>query len=142
MAAVVLKGGLPIAWGNIVFPLGGNIIQHITAIDFGYSQKKENIMGAGFQPVNRGRGNYTYDQGKLTIAFHEWKAICLASPGGEPCNIPPFTIPISYTDQFGTPLGKSDFVGNVEFTGATRSFKQGETILYVEVGFIYAGVSQ
>lgn len=142
MASLVLKNGLVAGWGNIVVPIGGVIITGINDISLGYNQDKKNIMGNGFQPVGRGRGNFTYDPGKMTILWEEWKAICAASPDSDPVNLNPFTIPISYVDRNGAPIGKTEFVSNVEFTGVSRDYKQGDSALWLPVSFIYAGISQ
>jgi|ERR1019366_323876 hypothetical protein len=137
MASLILKNGVVSGWANTTCVIGGVIITGIKSIDFGYSQKKENIYGQGKNPVGRGRGNNEFPDATIDILLEEWKALVLAAPNNDPTQIPMFSIPITYDN--GIP---PEILNNAEFTGVKQSKKQGDTANWVVVGIVWAGLTQ
>jgi|GEM_PF-5153551 len=136
--SLILKNGVVVGSANVSVLIGGVIVTGIKDIDIKVSQKKENIMGFQKQPVARGRGGYEYPEGTMTILLEEWKSICLASPNRDPSQLAMFPIPIVYDNN----VLLSETIENVEFTSVGRSYKSGDTALWLTVNFIYAGITQ
>lgn len=136
--SLVLKNGVVVGWGNSSFVVGGVILTGIRTFTADYNQKKENVYGSGHEPVGRGRGNIEYPEGTMEILEEEWKAIVAAAPNRNPLQIAPFNVPIVYDNN----VLPSNVLSNVEFTGIKRNYRQGDSMLYFTVGFIYAGINE
>ncbi|CAB4218141.1 hypothetical protein UFOVP1596_3 [uncultured Caudovirales phage] len=137
MPAQVLVNGTLVGWANCSCVIGGVVVTGINKIAYSEKQKKENIMGAGSEPVGRGIGGTTYEGGELSLLMEEWKAIIAASPGRRPTKLPMFDIPIVFDN--GMP---ADLVRNVEFTENNFTSQEGDTKIYVTVPYIFAGLDR
>lgn len=135
---LVLKNGILVGSANTSVIIGGVIVTGIKSIDLKYSQKKENVGGFQAQPVGRGRGMYEYPESTMEILLEEWKAICAAAPNRDPMQIAMFDLPIVYDNN----VLPSEVINNVEFTGAGRAYKSGDTAMWISVNFIFAGINQ
>lgn len=140
--SLILKNGVVVGAANISVVIGGVVVTGIKSIDIAVNQKKDNVMGFQAQPVGRGRGQYEYPESKMDILLEEWKAIVAASPNSDPLQLPMFNIPITYTDNSGSPIMNPETMNNCEFTGVLRTYKAGDTAEWVSVGVLYAGLNQ
>jgi hypothetical protein len=135
---LVLKNGVTVGWANISAIVGGVVLTGIKSLDFQANQKKENIYGAGAQPIGRGRGQNEYPNAMMEILLEEWKALCTAAPNRDPFQLPMFNIPVVYDNN----VVPQETLNNVEFISVSRPYKSGDTALWVSVGIIYAGINQ
>lgn len=136
--SLVLKNGVVVGSANISVLIGGVIVTGIRSIDFGYSQKKENIHGLGSEPVARGRGAKEYPNPMIEILLEEYKNIVAAAPNGDITQISLFNIPIVYDNN----ILPSETLNNCEFVGRKSTNKAGDTASWVTVELIYAGLNQ
>ncbi len=91
-----LINGVSYSWSNLNFVVGGVPIVGITKIAYKKDQVKENIYGAGNQPVSRGYGNVTYE-GSITIKREELQRLIIAAPNKDIAN--------SRMSRFKLPVG-------------------------------------
>ena len=139
---VAIIDGPAIGWGNIEFVLFGNPVRQITKIEFKRSQKKENLYGAGYEPIHRGYGPVEYT-GSIELYIDEWKRIIAASPERNPFLIQPFDITIVYTvKSTNIPTGQVDILRQCEFSEDSMSTASGDTKILVSVPLIIGGIDR
>lgn len=136
--SLVLKNGVVVGSANISVIIGGVIVTGIKSIDFGYSQKKENVQAFGSEPVGRGRGPKEYPNPTMMILLEEWKSIVAAAPNRDPTQIPMFSIPIVYDNN----VLASETMSNVEIVGRKSPYNAGDMAMWTAVELIYAGLNQ
>ncbi len=134
MAGIPLINGVQWDWGSISIPLLSiTPVTLITKINYSRKQKKENIYGAGYEPVGRGYGNKEYE-GSIEMYADLWFQIIAASPNNDPLQIPYFDLPVIFANNGQAPL--KDILRAVEFTEDPFSGSQGETKLMVTIPLI------
>lgn len=136
--SLILKNGVLVGSANVSVIVGGVIVTGIKDIDIKVSQKKENVQAFQIEPIGRGRGQKEYPEGTMTILLEEWKSIVTASPNRDPLQLPMFNIPIVYDNN----VLPAETLNNVEFTSVGRTYRSGDTALWLTVNFIYAGINQ
>lgn len=142
MPSVAIKNGPATSWGNIEFVLFGFPVDLITKIELKHSQNKENLWGAGYEPVQRGHGKVEYTAG-ITMYFDQWKAIIAASPQRNPLLIDPFDITIIYTQgNNNIPTGIVDILRYCEFTDSPMNVNQGDTKILVDIPLIVGKIDR
>ena len=139
---VAIIDGPAIGWGNIEFVLFGNPVRQITKIEFKRSQKKENLYGAGYEPIHRGYGKVEYT-GSIELYIDEWKRIIASAPERNPFLIQPFDITIVYTvKSTNIPTGQVDILRQCEFSEDSMSTASGDTKILVSVPLIIGGIDR
>lgn len=128
-----LINGVSYSWSNLNFVVGGVPIVGITKIAYKKDQVKENIYGAGNQPVSRGYGNVTYE-GSITIKREELQRLIIAAPSKDIANFAPFDIPVIAAGTGVTPI--KDTLKSVEFKGFDMTASQGDTSVDVELELV------
>jgi hypothetical protein len=138
MENVPIINGQAYDWASASCHLLGQVVNGITAVNYGEKQEKTNNYGSGVQPSSRGRGKVEYES-KITLEEKEVRRILAAMPAGKNLrHIPPFTITVSYL------VGEkvvTDKVLNAEFTGQKIDIKQGDTTIEQELELVIAGIS-
>jgi hypothetical protein len=81
---------------------------------------------------------YEYGPATMEILLEEWKSIVAAAPNRDPLQIPMFNIPIVYDNNILPP----ETVNNFEFTSVGRSYKSGDTAMWISVEGVWAGLDQ
>jgi hypothetical protein len=136
--ATTLINGVSYNWGSVSFVAGGLPIVGITKIAYKKTQMKENIYGAGYAPVSRGYGNKEYE-GSITIKREELNRLIDAAPNKNIEEIPPFDIPVVFSD--GTRLQpRKDTLKMVEFKGFDMTTNQGDTSIDVEIELVIGDI--
>lgn len=107
--------------------MGGRFVTGIRGFEYGVSQNKELIYAEGNEPVDVGRGNKT-PTCQIKVLQSELEALILS--GGDPNDIPPFTIVHSYVRK-GTAAIINDVIKGVEIMEWKKAMEQGAT--YMEV---------
>ncbi len=129
--------GRTYGWADLVVVVMGVIVTGITAVSWKRKRTKENIYGAGAEPVGRGYGNIEYE-GSITLHVDEIAAIEAAIPSGHLDDALPFNVVISYQPETG-PI-KTETLKYVEFLENSRDWKQGDTKGEVELPLVIGKV--
>ena len=134
---VPLINGTAYDWASIKIQILGVTVYGVSAINYGVTQEKTNNMGAGTEPVSRGRGGKEYSA-SLTLEMKEIRRIQAALPAGSSLlDIPPFPIVVQYL--VGTNL-VTDVVNNAEFTQQVVDTSQGDSTINMEMPLAIAGI--
>ncbi|MCL2245850.1 MAG: hypothetical protein FWC10_01915 [Lentimicrobiaceae bacterium] len=116
------------AWEDYKVLMGGRFVTGVRGFTYGTERDKQPIYGEGSQVQSYGRGNVTHHC-EMKCLQSELEAIIL-SGGGDPTDIPPFTVVHSYTPKRGLPI-VVDVIKDVEITSFEKSMDQGAN--YMEV---------
>jgi hypothetical protein len=138
-----LQYGVLYSWPNITPLIAGVPFIGIKSIMFGKTRDYKNHWGVGTQPFGRGSSKVEYNKGSLEIVLEDWKRIIAASPNGDPTLLLPFEIRLPFTPSINSPvLPTIDVVQNVQFLDDGAQYKEGDTVFFQTVNFIYAGQSR
>ena len=137
--AGILVNGQVFSWGTIKFAPFGTPMTGIKEITYDREQEKDNIYGAGVDPIGQGTGRKTLS-GSITILLEEWKAIIAASPNRDPLDIPSFPIPVTYGSS---PANySSDTLLAVQFKKDPFTSKEGDTSIWVTVPLLIGAIKR
>ena len=134
-----LINGVAVSWSMIQLPFLGVPLSGVTAVSFSEKQEKTNNYGIGNKPVSRGYGRKTYE-GSITMLAEEWKNIIAAAPNGSINDIPFFDLPILFVDPT-TGLIMKHILKAVDFTDNKLDAKEGDTMIPIEMPFIFADLA-
>ncbi len=137
---LVLADGILYSWGSIKLILFGSPVVGIEKISYKTTQKKDNVYGIGRNPIGRGYGNFEYEA-SIEILLEQWKQICQAAPNGDPLQIAPFTITVTYGLDSGV-IPYIDYIENCEFLSNPIDANQGDTHFKLTIPLICAGISR
>ncbi len=118
-----LINGREYGWGDISCSIGGVPVTGIRAIKYEEEQEKENIYGAGRNPVSRGYGRIK-TTASITLLSGSVFALKATAPKGQLHRIAPFTISVVYQPEAG-PMVKHD-LKNCEFKKTSFDWKEGD----------------
>jgi hypothetical protein len=135
--AAPLINGVAYGWGNIQVMLFGNPLTTISKIEYTHKQEKQNIYGAGNEPVARGYGRVEYS-GSIEMKTDEWKQIIAASPNRNPLNIAPFDINVVFGGA--NVLPQKDTLKMVEFMENPLESSEGDTSITVKIPIIIGAI--
>ena len=131
-----LINGIEYGWSSIRVTINGTVLAGIRGISYTKTREKENVYGAGNEPVSRGLGNTTYE-GSITLLKSELEALKNSSPNRSIVDIAPFTITVSFVPDGAQPV--TQLLKYVEFTEEVMDGSQGDMSFELELPFIYAG---
>ena len=109
-----LINGREYGWADIVVNIGGVPITGITAIKYGEEMEKENIYGAGRNPVSRGYGRIK-STASITLLSGTALALKAKAKNGQLHRLAPFSITVSYQPDAGPMVVHT--LKNCEFKG-------------------------
>lgn len=135
--AKTLVNGNEYSWVDIRCRIGVTEIVGITSVSYNIKQSKENIMGAGEQPVSRGRGGKEYE-GSITFLMSELELLRAIATDGDITNLQAFDLQVSYVPNDATKI-TTHILQNCEFLENPSGGKEGDTSLPQDVPFIWAG---
>ncbi len=95
-----LINGREYGWADIVVNIGGVPVTGIRAIKYDEEMEKENIYGAGRNPVSRGYGRVK-STASITLLSGTVMALKAKAPKGQLFRIAPFPITVSYQPDAG-----------------------------------------
>ena len=130
---IPLINGMLYSWADIVATVNGVPLTGITGIEYGDSQDVVNKYGAGRHPVGRAKGRIT-PTAKIILYQEEVEAIQSQSPNGRIQDLAPFDITVTYLPDSG--IIKTDKSRNVQFSGNSRKWKEGDTGQEVELELV------
>lgn len=132
-----LINGREYGWGDIVVNISATSVTGIRAIKYEEDQEKENIYGAGRNPVSRGYGRVK-TTGSITVLAATVFAMQAVAPKGKLHNIAPFPIVVSYQPESG-PIVKH-ILKNCEFKKTTFDWKEGDMSKDIELELVISHV--
>ncbi|PDS26473.1 hypothetical protein [Flavobacterium branchiophilum] len=132
-----LINGREYGWGDIVVNISATSITGIRAIKYEEDQEKENIYGAGRNPVSRGYGRVK-TTGSITLLSATVFAMQAVAPKGKLHNIAPFPIVVSYQPETG-PIVKH-ILKNCEFKKTTFDWKEGDLHKEIELELVISHI--
>lgn len=132
-----LINGREYGWGDIVVNISATSVTGIKAIKYEEDQEKENIYGAGRNPVSRGYGRVK-TTGSITLLSATVFAMQAVAPRGKLHNIAPFPIVVSYQPETG-PIVKH-ILKNCEFKKTTFDWKEGDMSKDIELELVISHI--
>jgi len=140
-AQAIDVNGRSYGWKDIDIKLLGSSVMYIQSINWDATQEKGFDVGAGTVGKFFSAGNKEYS-GSMEIALSEFmklaEAAAVVNPLGDPLDIPPFTINITYYSRLGAV--KFTNLYNVAITDISHSATQGDLFLYHTLDFICTNV--
>lgn len=113
-------------WNNIEVTLLGIPVVGITKIDYDFAQDMKPNYGWGPQPISYSYGRVTYTA-SIELYLSTWNEIIAAAPFNDPCQIPPFTMSVSYGNfHQSTVVSYRDILHDVQFMKHDRKAGEGE----------------
>lgn len=118
-----LINGREYGWADIVCNIGGVPVTGITAIKYGEEMEKENVYGAGRNPVSRGYGRVK-STASITLLSGTVLALKAKAPKGQLHRLAPFPITVSYQPDAGPMV--THILKNCEFKKTEFDWKEGD----------------
>lgn len=132
-----LINGREYGWGDIVLNIGGIPVTGIVAIKYEEEQEKENIYGAGRNPVSRGYGRVKATA-SITLLSATVMALKAKATNGQLHRLSPFSITVSYQPD-NQPL-VTHILKNCEFKKTAFDWKEGDMHKEVELELLISHI--
>jgi len=132
-----LINGREYGWADIVVNISASPIIGIRAVKYEEEQEKENIYGAGRNPVSRGYGRVK-TTGSITLLSPTVFALQAVAPKGKLHNIAPFPIVVSYQPETGAIV--KHVLKNCEFKKTTFDWKEGDMSKEIELELVISHI--
>lgn len=135
-----LINGVEPAWANLTINIAGIPETGITAIDYGSTMEKENVYGAGQNPVARGYGKIE-STASITLLRSAVESIREASHTGKLQDIAPFDIIVQFIPVQG---GKiiTHKIRNCEFKDDNLSIGKDDMSIETEFELLPSHIEQ
>jgi len=132
-----LINGREYGWADIIVNIGGVPVTGIRAIKYDEEMEKENIYGAGRNPVSRGYGRVK-STASITLLSGTVMALRAKAPKGQLFRIAPFSITISYQPEAGPIV--THILKNAEFKKSIFDWKEGDMSKEIELELIISHI--
>ncbi|WP_395059998.1 hypothetical protein [Flavobacterium sp.] len=132
-----LINGREYGWGDIAVTVSATPLIGIRAVKYEEDQEKENIYGAGRNPVSRGYGRVK-TTGSITLLSATVFAMQATAPRGKLHNIAPFPIVVSYQPETGGIV--KHVLKNCEFKKTTFDWKEGDMSKEIELELVISHI--
>lgn len=132
-----LINGREYGWADIVVNIGGVPVTGITAIKYSEEMDKENVYGAGRNPVSRGYGRVK-STASITLLSGTVMALEAKAPKKQLYRIAPFSIVVSYQPEAGPIVTK--ILKNAEFKKTEFDWKEGDMSKPIELELIISHI--
>ena len=132
-----LINGREYGWADIVVNIAATPIMGIRAVKYMEEQEKENIYGAGRNPVSRGYGRVK-TTGSITLLSATVFAMQAVAPNGKLHNIAPFPIVVLYQPEAGAIITHT--LKNCEFKKTSFDWKEGDMSKEIELELVISHV--
>jgi hypothetical protein len=132
-----LINGREYGWADIIVNISAVPITGIRAIKYEEEQEKENIYGAGRNPVSRGYGRVK-TTGSITLLSATVFAMQALAPKGKLHNIAPFPIVVAYLPENGAIM--KHILKNCEFKKTTFDWKEGDMSKDIELELVISHI--
>ncbi len=132
-----LINGREYGWADIVVNISATPITGIRAVKYEEEQEKENIYGAGRNPVSRGYGRVK-TTGSITLLSATVFAMQAVAPSGKLHNIAPFPIVVLYQPEAGAIVKHT--LKNCEFKKTSFDWKEGDMSKEIELELVISHI--
>ncbi|GAA4156616.1 hypothetical protein GCM10022217_15800 [Chryseobacterium ginsenosidimutans] len=132
-----LINGREYGWADIVVNIGGVPVTGIRAIKYDEEMEKENIYGAGRNPVSRGYGRVK-STASVTLLLGTVMALKSSAPKGQLFRIAPFSVTVSYQPEAGPIV--THILKNCEFKKSAFDWKEGDMSKEIELELIISHI--
>ncbi|SMC75365.1 hypothetical protein [Chryseobacterium sp. YR221] len=132
-----LINGREYGWSDIVVNIGGVPVTGIRAVKYEEEQEKENIYGAGRNPVSRGYGRVKATA-SITLLSGTLFALKSKAPKGQLHRIAPFTVVVSYQPESGPVV--THLLKNAEFKKTAFDWKEGDMSKEIELELLISHI--
>lgn len=132
-----LINGREYGWADIIVNIGGVPVTGIRAIKYDEEMEKENIYGAGRNPVSRGYGRVK-STASVTLLSGTVMALKAKAPKGQLFRIAPFSITVSYQPDAGALV--THILKNAEFKKSAFDWKEGDMSKEIELELIISHI--
>jgi len=132
-----LINGREYGWADIVVNIGGVPVTGIRAIKYDEEMEKENIYGAGRNPVSRGYGRVK-STASITLLSGTVMALRAKAPKGQLFRIAPFPVTVSYQPEAGPIV--THILKNCEFKKSAFDWKEGDMSKEIELELIISHI--
>ncbi|KIO75952.1 hypothetical protein TH53_17985 [Pedobacter lusitanus] len=132
-----LINGREYGWADIVVNIDAVPLTGIRAIKYEEAMEKENIYGAGRNPVSRGYGRIS-TTASITLLAGTVFSLKSGAPKGQLHRIAPFSITVNYQPEAGPLI--THVLKNCEFKKNTFDWKEGDMSKEVELELIVSHV--
>ncbi|PIF44920.1 hypothetical protein CLU96_1919 [Chryseobacterium sp. 52] len=132
-----LINGREYGWADIIVNIGGVPVTGIRAIKYDEEMEKENIYGAGRNPVSRGYGRVK-STASVTLLSGTVMALKAKAPKGQLFRIAPFSVTVSYQPEAGPIV--THILKNCEFKKAAFDWKEGDMSKEIELELIISHI--
>lgn len=132
-----LINGREYGWGDISVTISAAVLSGIRAIKYEEDQEKENIYGAGRNPVSRGYGRIK-TTGSITLLSATVFAMQAIAPKGKLHNLAPFPILVAYQPESGAII--KHVLKNCEFKKTTFDWKEGDMSKEIELELVISHI--
>lgn len=132
-----LINGREYGWADITVNIGGVPITQIVAIKYEEEMEKQNVYGAGRNPVSRGYGRVK-STASITLLSEVVMALKAKATNGQLFRIAPFSVTVCYQPDAG-PMVKH-ILKNCEFTKNAFDWKEGDMKKEVELELIISHI--
>ncbi|MDO4763836.1 MAG: hypothetical protein Q4A00_05590 [Flavobacteriaceae bacterium] len=132
-----LINGREYGWADIACNIGGVPVTGIVAIKYGEEMEKENIYGAGRNPISRGYGRVK-STASITLLSGTAFALKRKAKNGQLHRIAPFPITVSYQPDAGPMV--VHILKNCEFKKVEFDWKEGDMSKAIEFELIISHI--
>lgn len=132
-----LINGREYGWADIIVNISATPIVGIRAVKYEEEQEKENIYGAGRNPVSRGYGRVK-TTGSITLLSATVFAMQAVAPNRKLHNIAPFPIVVLYQPEAGAIVTHT--LKNCEFKKTSFDWKEGDLSKEIELELVISHV--
>lgn len=132
-----LINGREYSWADIVVNIGGVPVTGIVAIKYDEEQEKENVYGAGRNPVSRGYGRVKATA-SITLLSGTVMALKAKAPKGQLHRIAPFSVTVNYQPE-NQPL-VTHILKNAEFKKTAFDWKEGDMYKEIELELLISHI--
>lgn len=132
-----LINGREYGWADVQVAIGGVPVTGITAIKYEEEMEKENVYGAGRNPVSRGYGRIKAT-GSITLLSGTVMALKAKAPKGQLFRIAPFSVTVMYQPDAGPMV--VHVLKNCEFTKNSFDWKEGDMKKEIELELLISHI--
>ena len=132
-----LINGREYGWSDIVVNIGGVAVTGIRAVKYSEEMEKENVYGAGRNPVSRGYGRVK-TTASITLLSGTIMALKAKAPNGQLFRIAPFNIVVNYQPDAGPMV--THVLKNCEFIKNEFDWKEGDMSKEIELELVISHI--
>lgn len=135
--SIPLVNGREYGWADITVNISATAVAGIRAVKYEEEQEKENIYGAGRNPVSRGYGRIKVT-GSITLLSSTVFALQEVAPKGKLHDIAPFPIVVVYQPEKGKIVRHT--LKDCEFKKTAFDWKEGDLSKEVELELVIGSI--